>query len=71
MFDTITLSIQNLEYDITGLVSKNVYKEIYNINYTTLNVKLGYFEAKESENIWLRYLTPYTQDLKSPFVKNI
>lgn len=48
MFDTITLSIQNLEYDITGLVSKNVYKEIYNINYTTLNVKLGYFEAKES-----------------------
>jgi hypothetical protein len=32
---------------------------------------LGYFEAKYTENIWLRYLTPYKLDIKSPLVKDI
>jgi hypothetical protein len=29
------------------------------------------FEAKESENIWLRFITPYTVNMKSPYVKNV
>jgi hypothetical protein len=33
-------------------------------------VSLGYLEAKESENIWLSYLSPYKLVRKSPFVKN-
>ena len=28
-------------------------------------------EAIESENIWLRYLEPYKQHMKQPFVKTI
>jgi hypothetical protein len=70
-FVGISLNIENLEYGNTGLVSKNVEKlgSIYVPN--SFHIKLGNFEAKETENIWLRYLTPYTQDLKSPFVKNI
>ena len=69
---SISLNIDNLEYDgNNGLVSKNLEKfgSIYAPN--TFNIKLGTFEAKESENIWLGNLAPSTLDMRSPFVKNI
>ena len=46
-------------------------KFFMNSTYSEFNLKLGYFESKETENIWVRQLTPYTQDMKTPFVKNI
>jgi len=68
---SISLKIENLEYDITGVVSKSLEK--FGSKYLPNNfiIKLGNFEAKETENIWLRYLKTYKLDLKSPFVKNI
>jgi hypothetical protein len=57
--------IDNLDYDMTGLVSTELIQEFGYSNYSNLEVKLGYFEAKESDNIWLRYLTPLKQDMKA------
>ena len=34
-------------------------------------MKLGNFEAKETENIWLGYHAPLKLDIRSPFVKDI
>ena len=63
--------INNFEYDITGLVTKTYYKTFYNPSNSKFNLKLGYFEAKETENIWLRHLRPYRRDMRQIFVKNI
>jgi hypothetical protein len=44
--------------------------EFGNSKANKLELNLGYFEAKESDNIWLRYLTPYKEYIKALFVKN-
>ena len=66
------LFVENIEYDVRGLVTENLMSSVKYPNASAeIKVKLGIFEAKESENIWLRYITPYTVNMKSPFVKNI
>jgi hypothetical protein len=69
-FVSNVLVIQNPEYDIKGLVRKDLTMKYYNTSNCNFILKLGYIEVKETENIWLRYLTPYTLDIKQPYVKN-
>ena len=68
---SIALKIENLEYDRTGVVSKSLEKFGSKYLSNNFDIKIGNFEAKETENIWTRYLKPYKLDMKSPFVKNI
>jgi len=70
-FVSISLSIENLQYDISGLASKNLEKFGSSYVPNTFNIKLGNFEAKETESIWQSNLAPYKLDIKTPFVKDI
>jgi hypothetical protein len=70
-FVGISLNIENLEYGNTGLVSKNVEKLGSSYVPNSFHIKLGNFEAKETENIWLGNLAPHKLEMKSPYVKNI
>ena len=66
-----SIKVENLGYNMTGLVFKNLEKFGSKYLPNTFKIKLGNLEAKETDNIWQSNHAPYKLDVRSPFVKNI